>query len=655
MQRSRRTLVIAALAALTALVAILLWSSRTDQNAPPREPPPETQRSDLGAPSRVNPAPAPGPAPGRAVRPAVASAPVRLIPAVVERDDSIANGVFVGRVIDWGTGKPVASADVTFAHHGSAVTVRTDPGGEFVFEPPAPGAYRLAAATARGYLPYAPDWGHSPIQLEARPNVRITGIIVYISPAIDYTGLVVDGDDQPVTGAVVRVLDARIGERALAPIRAEYRSDERGEFRFQAPDGAVVEARHPDHGPGRGRVDDAAQVSHRLKIQLGRATGEDPFGGQTLAGAVVDGQGAPIAEARIEALPDGRRPSSRGADSLRWAPQGVTDPDGRFELHGVDPGSYRVIATHDDFAPAATDAEAGDRSIALRMVAAGVIRGRVVTSGGDPVPAFTIAVLRKPSPLREIVASHASVFDGDGRFEIAGLTPGDDYHVRAMAYGFATSDAVPAATSRGDSPGTAEVEITVPTGGVLFGKVVSADGDKPLPSAKVTVEGSIGQGSSALPMSSTAITDDSGDFELAGLAPGPAASVMAAAYNHHPRIVSGLVVTDNARIGPVTIRLTPLKEGETPQIELAGIGAVLGAGDDGLIIQQVIDSGGARDAGLVPGDVIIGVAGDRVLDIGFQGAIQRIRGPVGSTVVLEVRRAEGETVQITATRKKIRA
>ena len=655
MERSRRTVVSIALAALVALVAVLLWMTRGDQETASPDPAASSTPGASELDRERRPLAKPG-APGSEIEPAVASAPVRLIPATVERDESSANGTFAGQVIDWGTGKPVAGADVTFAHHDSATTVRSDAGGGFIFEPPEPGTYRLAAATADGYLPYAPDWGHSPIQLEARPQVKITGIIVYISPAVEYIGLVVDGDDRPVPGASVAILDARIGERAMVPIQAEYHTDDRGEFRFHAPDGAVIEARHPEHRPGRARLDDAAQVSHRVKIQLGRSDDQDSdeLGGQVLAGTVVDDQGAPIAEARVEALPDGRRVPDRG-QSLRWAPQGLSDPDGRFQLDGVDPGSFRVIATHDDFALAAVDATAGDRAIVLRMVAAGVIRGRVITSAGDPVPAFTIAVLRKPTPLREVVVSHASVFDGDGRFAIGGLAPGDDYQVRAMAYGYAPSEPVPAATSSPGASGGPTVEITVPAGGVLHGKVVSADGDRPLGSAKVTVEGSVGQGSSALPMSSTAITDDNGDFELAGLAPGPAASIIAAAYNHHPRIISGLQVTDNARIGPITVRLTPLKEGETPQVELAGIGAVLSAGDDGLIIQQVIDSGGARDAGLVPGDVIVGVAGDRVLDIGFQGAIQRIRGPVGSTVVLDVRRVQGETVQIIATRKKIRA
>ena len=90
-------------------------------------------------------------------------------------------------------------------------------------------------------------------------------------------------------------------------------------------------------------------------------------------------------------------------------------------------------------------------------------------------------------------------------------------------------------------------------------------------------------------------------------------------------------------------------------MELTGIGAVLSAKGDALLIGQVIEGGGAAAAGLGPGDAIIAIDGAVVVDIGFEEAIGRIRGPEGSTVTLSVRRGgEGDPVGILVRRTRIR-
>ena len=103
------------------------------------------------------------------------------------------------------------------------------------------------------------------------------------------------------------------------------------------------------------------------------------------------------------------------------------------------------------------------------------------------------------------------------------------------------------------------------------------------------------------------------------------------------------------------LELTPTKEGERPSLELAGIGAQLTAKEDGLQIMRLIDGGGALEAGLVVGNLIIEVEGKAVKDLGMNPAIGLIRGPVNTPVELRIRRAGGDEVAITAMRRKIRA
>jgi C-terminal processing protease CtpA/Prc len=95
-------------------------------------------------------------------------------------------------------------------------------------------------------------------------------------------------------------------------------------------------------------------------------------------------------------------------------------------------------------------------------------------------------------------------------------------------------------------------------------------------------------------------------------------------------------------------------------VELAGIGAVLDAREEGLRVRQVVPGGGAAEAGLAPGDEILRIDGRPVTELGFAAAIQAIRGPEGTQVLLFVRRRAGQQdqaseVSVTVPRRLIRS
>jgi len=100
----------------------------------------------------------------------------------------------------------------------------------------------------------------------------------------------------------------------------------------------------------------------------------------------------------------------------------------------------------------------------------------------------------------------------------------------------------------------------------------------------------------------------------------------------------------------LSIDLTPVEDGGVPRIELVGIGAVLSGRGDALVIGQVMPAGGAAAAGIAPGDRIVGVDGVRVVELGFEPSIQRIRGPEGSAVLLDLRRGAGANERVETVR-----
>jgi membrane-associated protease RseP (regulator of RpoE activity) len=173
----------------------------------------------------------------------------------------------------------------------------------------------------------------------------------------------------------------------------------------------------------------------------------------------------------------------------------------------------------------------------------------------------------------------------------------------------------------------------------------------PLPSARLSVEGALSAAASTFPVLSEATTGADGAFTLAGLP--RRVSVWVAAAGHHARILGGVEVPPGATVGPEEIRLRPVAEGEEPRTELAGIGAVLAARGDGLAIARVIAGGGAAEAGLSPGDLVLEVDGQAVAELGMGGAIDAIRGPEGTVVVLQVRRGDA-TLEVRVPRRLVR-
>ncbi|HET9555043.1 MAG TPA: carboxypeptidase regulatory-like domain-containing protein [Anaeromyxobacteraceae bacterium] len=574
-------------------------------------------------------APRQAPAASPDAAPPPSGLPIRLLaPAPAAPDDLPAT--FEGRVVSSATGQGVPGADLTFSRAGAAASVHAGADGAFTFAAPASGRWLLAAVTAPGYLPFAPEWGHSPVQLDARPGLHVRGVELHLTPATELAGRVVDERGGPVAGARVRLLGTS-DEAALVPLADRFTSGPDGRFTFAAPEGAVLEAAAPGRLPGRAEVDALALANRRLTIALGPA--HQPLGEPAaIAGKVVAKGGGPLEGALVAAAPEGPF-GSGGAVTA----QAVTGPGGEFSLRDLPPGAYRVTARADERAPASAHrVRPGGEPLLLELEAGGRLRGCVRdAASGAPVAPFTAFVYERRSALRLVLQRSVSVVDPGGCWALDDLTPGPAAVV-VSAPRYAPTAELPVEIP---PPGAEAVrDAALEPGGTLRGRVVDEATGRPLAGARLSVEGTLEGAASTFPSLAQATTGADGAFLLFGLP--RRFSVFAAAEGHHARIVGGLETAPGDVKGPLEIRLRAVEPGEEPRTELAGVGLQLAAHGDALSVTGVLAGGGAAEMGIQRGDEILRVEGRPVTELGLAGAVQLIRGPEGTAVRLTVRRAD---------------
>ena len=548
--------------------------------------------------------------------------------ATVTRDASDPHGSLGGRIVSSEDARGIAGAELVFVHDGNATSVSSGDDGAFTLAASSAGRYVLSIATADGFLPYAPEWGHSAISFEARPTERIDGVLVQLSPEHTYEVEVVRDESTPVAGATIRLVGAGSDDRTMAPVQSEFVTDAEGLAQVRAWRGALLEARHPDHGVGRARMDQRSSREGRARIQMS-APSEAATSSETIAGVVLDDAGAPVRGALITAYLQAR--------GLHPSAQGASDADGRFEITGLDRGSHMLLTRHPDHpADRRGDVSSGRADVEIRLEGGYAIRGQVLDDAGAPVPAFNVVARRASGGLIRRNVQAVSSYDAEGSFEISGLRHGD-YELVATSRGFPPSAPVSATASPG---GGAQVRLTLRRGGRIEGLVRSASDGRPIAGARVELEGNLGGGGSMAPVLASSISNEEGAFALDGVGD-DLRSIRVTAAGHDGRILSGITVGPGAT-RRMDVDLSPTAEGEEPRMELAGIGVSVFPRDDALVIGNTIEGGGAAAAGLQPGDRILAVDGTPVTDLGFRGSLDRIRGVEGSTVALRVQRANAE-------------
>ncbi len=322
---------------------------------------------------------------------------------------------------------------------------------------------------------------------------RRSGVRLILPLAGQLVGRILAGDESPISGAQLELQPAA-GEARLRMLRPRTPKSENPKA-TSSGDGTFAFG-----SLGAGRFDLAVEAAGfaptkipQIEIVSGEAVdlGEillDP--GVSVEGRVVDGRGAPVAGAEI--LLDARAVFSG------WEvpdPVAVSSEDGRFEVPDRRPGErIDLVARKAGYGTASRGGIVvpPEQPVRLELPALGRISGRVLDARERPARATVGAMVlfRMQSGAAGAMMGSREVepvaTDDEGRFEIAGVPPGE-------VVLFATDDDGERAQKEGLelAPGGAleGVELRFAGGARLVGRVLDPAG-RPARDALIDLEGS---------------------------------------------------------------------------------------------------------------------------------------------------------------------
>ncbi len=400
-------------------------------------------------------------------------------------------GAITGTVID-AAGQPVADATVEARSLEMTVETRTDAAGAFTLDHLVASRFSVTAHSARGY---GAAGGRVAVWLGQQATVRIQ-----LVAASRLSGIVMLGD-APCPAP-------RVDMRDLRTQRERSMVDDGGGGRVHI-DGLL-----PGEYVAYPRC--AGGYAHPAPFVRITVTEADQEGlvwhttaGASVRGRVTNETGAPVADVTIAATGE-------------WSEQARTGDDGRFELRGLHPGDYAVVATALDGGRAEralTLGEAEARVLDLQVQAGARIVGTIVDPAGRPVAGLEFrAELLPPARAggRSLSAPTTSV---DGAFELP-VQPGA-YHVfAAVDWTHPIEPGVDVTVAAGQR---ATVRLQVPAqDGAIQGTVVDPSGAA-ITDAVVTATpaGGLFDGGFTLGWNEhPVLTAADGTFALRGLGPG---------------------------------------------------------------------------------------------------------------------------------------
>jgi hypothetical protein len=479
--------------------------------------------------------------------------------------------------------------------------------GKFLIRNLPEGRYRLVATRSGGSMMPA-EYGQRDSRSRGTPLVlassqNLSGIRLSMVPTGSIAGRVWDADQDPVPNARVLALEPiyESGRRRLNTVQA-VRTNDRGEYRlFWLPPGRyyigvirednraysfVLHVTPPDQF---GKREDASSPSLRERVlDDGRVIEETAvpvyYGGGTreemaqavdvlpgtavaavdvplqadlvqsrrVKGTITNSDGQPAAGALVRLVPMQPAPQV-------LLPSGTADKQGAFNVAGVIPGSYLLVAamgatpgysffeglldvgsgTSKTLRVDVADRDVENLSIALQpaMTLTGRLRVEGSTSAKWTVAQSRVSILREPNLLglpnaqglgsgnRALQRPNGAPAD-DGSFAYAGLGHGDyrvnvgtmpsSAYVKAIQLG--TVDVLRNGLRLDKAP-EAPLEIVIDLNGGSLAGIAVNEKSEPLSSATLVLVPDV-PARNAAHLYKTVTSDGSGAFEITGIAPG---------------------------------------------------------------------------------------------------------------------------------------
>ena len=501
-----------------------------------------------------------------------------------------------GRILD-SEGTPVDGAAVrllsTAPPYGVVAEAAADESGGFTFRDTPTFASRVRIVA-----------DHDPQGVVTSAELRLTDgatidVTLVLSPAA-VRGTVVDEKDHPVAGVSLSVDGVPWKTHGAL-------SDEAGAFRlpvvpYEATTLVAVAAGYRTARVDLGQRQDRPEVVVQVRLEAG----------PPIEGRVIDPDGN-AARARVVAC--------EGTASEAKTTSGE---DGSFTLPASTTGC-EVKAEADDFAPSDPAMVPTAGRLTLRLRAGGAISGTVVDDRGRGIQSFSLGI--------ESYSGHRSgrgaqeFEDARGAFSLDHLPPGS-YVLTATAQGkpATRSDSIEV---RGGAT-TTGVRIVLLQGGSIVGHVRDDHG-APLQGAELHFD----LVSSVVDDGAGTTTDEAGAYRLEGAPAGPF-TLRVQKQGFRTKLVPGLRV-DSGQTLTQEVSLSASGGG----MDLAGIGAGLGQNADGIFVAQVFGGDPADRAGLRSGDHIVSIDGEDASNMSVADAVQRLRGQVGTSVGMSIRRGGG--------------
>jgi len=457
-----------------------------------------------------------------------------------------------GVIIKSTTGEGIKRITVQLSSIGAAqqsYSTLTEGGGRFIIRDIAPGRY-LITALGNGYLQQASEKGKGSIQtriLDLTPGRSVTGITIRMVPPGVIIGTVYDEDGDPVTRAQVRALRVvGFGVQRKFGGGDSVQTNDLGEYRIWGlqPGKYLVAASYQPPQSNQAQPTDEVYLPtfHPSTPDTSQASVVEVVPGAETSGIDVDLRQAHAVMVRGRVMVDAPVRSLRGihVSLMPRASEGgysladyggsVQSDSGDFEIRGVPPGPYNLIAFWNDGRRqlgARVPVEVSSANLEAITLVLGspiTLTGRIRVESGNPFDFTRLGLMLQPidggmgagnaqiKPDGTFVVPN--VFDGSFRVRVLGYP--DEYYVKSVRAG--GSEVLDSGLTVSHSQSQAPLEVVLcPDGGRVEGTVLKEQ--VPVGRAWVVLAPGLSHRERS-EMYSMKETDVLGRFSLVGLPPG---------------------------------------------------------------------------------------------------------------------------------------